>query len=102
DNEGWLGLTVAASATLHGNEPALYLFRNDGSGKFVDRSSVIPTAVRAAGASAIAVSDADDDGDEDLWLIDGSGAPRLLRNDSGNNHLPLPLRSPFSSTFSAR
>ena len=89
DNDGWLDLAVAASAAPHGNEPGLYLFRNDGSGKFVDRSSVIPTAVRAAGASAIAVSDADDDGDEDLWLIDGSGAPRLLRNDSGNNHLAL-------------
>ena len=89
DNDGWLDLVVAASAAPHGNEPGLYLFRNDGSGKFVDRSSVIPTAVRAAGASAIAVSDADDDGDEDLWLIDGSGAPRLLRNDSGNNHLAL-------------
>ena len=88
DNDGWLDLVVG-SVSPHGNESGLYLLRNDGSGRFVDRSAVIPATVRAAGVSAIAVSDADDDGDEDLWLIDGSGAPRFLRNDFGNNHLSL-------------
>lgn len=45
--------------------------------------------MRASGASAIAVSDVDDDGDEDLLLIDGAGAPRLLRNDFGNANLAV-------------
>ncbi|HMI47826.1 MAG TPA: ASPIC/UnbV domain-containing protein, partial [Gemmatimonadaceae bacterium] len=45
--------------------------------------------VRAAGASAIAVSDVDDDGDEDLFLVDRAGAPRLLRNDLGNSNLAV-------------
>jgi len=89
DNDGWLDLVVAGSVPPRGNESGLYLLRNDGTGRFVDRSALIPAAVRAAGATAIAVSDADDDGDEDLWLIDGAGAPRLLRNDFGNNHLAL-------------
>jgi hypothetical protein len=69
--------------------PSAFLFRNDGSGKFLDRSTLIPNTVRSAGASAVAVSDVDDDGDEDLWMIDGTGAPRLLRNDLGNSNLAV-------------
>ena len=65
------------------------LFRNDGTGRFLDRSSLIPAAARAAGASAIVVTDVDEDGDEDLVLVDGSGAPRLLRNDLGNSNLAV-------------
>jgi hypothetical protein len=67
----------------------LFLFRNDGTGKFVDRSTVIPTAVRQAGASSIAVADVDDDGDEDLLVADETGAPRLLRNEMGNSNLAV-------------
>ena len=50
---------------------------------------MIPAAARAAGASAIAVSDVDDDGDQDLALIDSAGAPRLLRNELGNSNLAV-------------
>jgi tetratricopeptide (TPR) repeat protein len=82
DNDGWLDLVVAGTANA-------FLFRNDGTGKFLDRSTLIPAPVRAAGASAIAVTDVDDDGDEDLLLIDGAGAPRLLRNDLGNSNLAV-------------
>ena len=90
DNDGWLDLVVAGTPTGRGNAASnVFLFRNDGTGKFVDQSTVIPRAVRAGGASAIAVSDVDDDGDEDLWLIDGAGAPRLLRNEMGNSNLAV-------------
>jgi Flp pilus assembly protein TadD len=82
DNDGWLDLVVGSSRGVH-------LFRNDGAGRFLDRSSVVAEGVRAAGASAIAVSDVDDDGDEDLVLIDGAGVPRLLRNDLGNSNLAV-------------
>jgi len=82
DNDGWLDLVVGGSRGVH-------LFRNDGTGRFLDRSTLVPDPVRAAGASAIAVSDVDDDGDQDLWLIDGAGAPRLLRNDLGNSNLAV-------------
>ncbi|HXL86865.1 MAG TPA: hypothetical protein VN927_06620, partial [Gemmatimonadaceae bacterium] len=41
------------------------------------------------GASAIVVSDVDDDGDEDLVLMDADGSPRLLRNDFGNSNLAV-------------
>ena len=90
DNDGWLDLVVAGTAVAKADGAAkLFLFRNDGTGRFLDRSTLVPAPVRAAGASAIAVSDVDDDGDEDLWLIDAAGAPRLLRNDFGNSNLAV-------------
>jgi Flp pilus assembly protein TadD len=88
DNDGWLDLVVAGRPVRGGSgSPGVFLFRNDGAGRFLDRSTVIPDSVRAAGASAIAVSDVDGDGDEDLVLIDGAGAPRLLHNEFGNSNL---------------
>jgi hypothetical protein len=90
DNDGWLDLVVAAKPVAAGKAlSSVFLFRNDGTGKFLDRSSSIPAAVRGAGASAIAVTDVDEDGDEDLVLIDGAGAPRLLRNEGGNSNLAV-------------
>jgi hypothetical protein len=82
NNDGWLDLVVGGAVKI-------FLFRNDGTGKFVDRSTLIPDTVRVRGASEIAVSDIDGDGDEDLLLIDAAGAPRLLRNDFGNNNLAV-------------
>jgi tetratricopeptide (TPR) repeat protein len=87
DNDGWLDLVIGGrpSGTA---APSLFLFRNDGTGKFLDRSAVLPTT-RASGAVAISPSDVDDDGDLDLWLIDGKGTPRLLRNEGGNANLAV-------------
>ncbi|MEA2763144.1 MAG: hypothetical protein QOD47_2428, partial [Gemmatimonadaceae bacterium] len=82
NNDGWLDLVVGGAAKV-------FLFRNDGTGKLVDRTTLIPDPVRSGGASSIAASDVDDDGDEDLLLIDAAGAPRLLRNDFGNNNLAV-------------
>ncbi|MBA3343650.1 MAG: VCBS repeat-containing protein, partial [Gemmatimonadaceae bacterium] len=90
DNDGWLDLVVVGTPIERGKgSPSVFLFRNDGTGRFIDRSTLIPYAVRAAGAWAIAVSDLDDDGDEDLLLIDAGGGPRLLRNELGNSNLAL-------------
>ncbi|HMG71531.1 MAG TPA: FG-GAP-like repeat-containing protein [Gemmatimonadaceae bacterium] len=98
DNDGWLDLVVGGGFVVRHRQPApphvdgtasVFLFRNDGTGKFLDRSTLIPAPSRASGASAIAVSDVDDDGDEDLLLMDGAGAPRLLRNDLGNSNLAV-------------
>jgi Flp pilus assembly protein TadD len=92
DNDGWLDLVVGGTAVAKPAGPAkLFLFRNDGTGRFLDRSNVIPDAARGAGGSAIAISDVDGDGDEDLLLIDAAGAPRLLRNDFGNSNLAVNL-----------
>ncbi|HEY0528396.1 MAG TPA: FG-GAP-like repeat-containing protein, partial [Gemmatimonadaceae bacterium] len=87
DNDGWLDLVVGAVPS-GAKQPAFFVFRND-SGKFTESPSVIPAAIKTAGASAIAVSDIDDDGDEDLWILDGAGSPHLLRNDLGNSNLAV-------------
>lgn len=90
DNDGWLDLVAGGSPPgAAGSSSAFFLFRNDGSGKFLDRSAVLPSTARSAGALAVAPSDVDDDGDLDLWLTDGTGAPRLLRNDGGNANLAV-------------
>lgn len=90
DNDGWLDLVVGTASTgADKSAAALFLYRNDGTGKFVDRSTVIPAPLRSVGAIAIAPADVDDDGDEDLLVVDASGAPHLLRNEFGNNNLAV-------------
>jgi Tfp pilus assembly protein PilF len=84
DNDGWLDLVLVGKGS-----PGVFLFRNDGAGRFLDRSTLLPAPVRVVGASALAVSDVDADGDQDLLLIDAAGAPRLLRNDFGNSNLAV-------------
>ena len=85
DNDGWLDLVVGDGAGAQG----MALLRNDGTGKFLDRSTVLPANLRSGGASALAVTDVDDDGDEDIVATDASGALRLLRNDLGNSNLAV-------------
>ena len=85
DNDGWLDLVVTGSGA-HGG---VFLFRNDGTGRLVDRSTVIPDALRKLGGSSLVVTDIDDDGDEDLLFVDAHGAIRLLRNELGNSNLAV-------------
>ena len=101
DNDGWLDLVVANAPTTRG-KGSIFLFRNDGTGTFLDRSTLLPEAVRSAGASAIAIDDVDDDGDEDLVLIDGAGAARLLRNDFGNSNLAVNIELKSLGTGSGK
>ena len=88
DNDGWLDLVVVGKARARGT-PALFLFRNDRHGQFVDRSTIIAAPVRLAGATGLVVSDIDQDGDEDLLVTDTTGALHLLRNDGGNSNMAL-------------
>ena len=93
DNDGYDDLLVAGTpAGSAAGAPGVVLLRNDRSGRFVDRSSVMAPSVRAAGGSALAVTDIDGDGDEDILIADASGTPRLLRNDGGNANLGLDVR----------
>ncbi len=85
DNDGWIDLVVTAAGARGG----VFLFRNDGTGQLVDRSAVIPDAIRKIGGSSLVVTDIDDDGDEDLLFVDSKGAPRLLRNEMGNSNLAV-------------
>jgi protein involved in temperature-dependent protein secretion len=78
DNDGWLDILIGGSS----------LFRNDGAGKFLDRSRIIEASRGAINPQSIAVSDVEGDGDEDVWLFDGV-RPRLLRNNGGNSNLAV-------------
>ena len=80
DNDGWVDLVVTSRT-------GVLLLRNDGTGHFIDRSTVLPDGVRKGGGSSLAVTDIDDDGDEDVLFVDATGAPRLLRNELGNSNL---------------
>jgi len=81
DNDGWLDLVVGGKS--------LFLFRNDGAGRFLDKSILVPPTVRTGTTAAIALADVDNDGDEDLLMMDNAGAPHLLRNDLGNSNLAM-------------
>ena len=88
DNDGWLDLVVVGKARARGT-PALFLFRNDRRGQFVDRSTLIAAPLRLAGATGLVVSDVDEDGDEDLLVTDTIGTLHMLRNDGGNSNMAL-------------
>lgn len=88
ENDGWLDLVVAGTPRQAG-QPGVLVFRNTGSGAFAERSSIVPQAMRTAGAAAVRVSDIDGDGDLDLLLTDLTGAVRLLRNEGGNSNMAV-------------
>ena len=102
DNDGWLDLVVISGAGDRRGSTGAVLLRNDRTGRFLDRSSALPAALRASGALALAVSDVDEDGDQDLLLIDVAGAPRLLRNDLGNSNLALNVELKALTTGSGK
>jgi hypothetical protein len=85
DNDGWLDLVVGSGSGANG----VAMLRNDGTGRFLDRSTILPASLRTVGASVLAVSDLDDDGDEDITFIDAVGAPHVLRNEQGNANLAV-------------
>ncbi|MGH7531616.1 MAG: FG-GAP-like repeat-containing protein, partial [Gemmatimonadales bacterium] len=85
DNDGWLDLIVAGSRGLR-------LYRNDGAGRFTDRSDVLPDRpTDAAAVTGLLITDIDADGDRDLLTGDAAGA-HLLRNDGGNARLAMQVQ----------
>lgn len=78
DNDGFLDIWVA-------NKQGLYLFRNDGSGRFTETSDIITTDAQMKNGTAGAVADYDKDGDLDLLYIN-NGQLRSLQNNGGNQN----------------
>ncbi|HEV8218441.1 MAG TPA: FG-GAP-like repeat-containing protein, partial [Gemmatimonadaceae bacterium] len=85
DNDGWLDLIIAGAAPSGG----VRLLRNDGTGRFVDRSSILPPTAQSA--TSIIAADIDADGDQDL-LLGGPTGVRLLRNFGANGSLSMQVQ----------
>jgi hypothetical protein len=88
DNDGWLDLVVVGTPTRTDGR-GVFLFRNDGTGKFADQSSILPTT--AGSGSAVVAEDVGGDGDLD-FLVASPGGVRLLRNDGGNANLSMQVQ----------
>ena len=83
------------------------LLLNDGDGRFQDVSTTVGIAFEAALVSRGSVAfDYDNDGDQDLFIVNSGQRARLLRNDTAtqNHWLELQLRGRDSNTdgFGAR
>lgn len=92
DNDGWLDLVVVgASLAARGSTSGAWLLHNDGSGRYRDHSEILPADARSASWAALAVSDVDGDGDQDLFL-GGPDGMRLLRNEDGNARLSMQVQ----------
>ncbi len=96
DNDGWLDLFIANGHVYPEVELAdpkvkykqlNQLFRNDGQGKFVERTRQAGEAftVPFAGRGA-AFADFDNDGDIDLVVANNGDSPLLLRNQTPGGH----------------
>jgi hypothetical protein len=89
DNDGDLDLVMTNGVDFPNDEAALFrsdatrLWRNDGDGAFSEVAADVALDDRGDGRGLL-VFDYDDDGDEDLLIVQHEGRPKLYRNDGGN------------------
>ncbi len=79
DNDGFLDIMII-------NKQGLYLFRNDGTGRFTETSDIIKTEAQINNGTAGAVADYDNDGDLDLFYTNNNGQLYALQNNGGNQN----------------
>ena len=90
DNDGFVDLWVSG-------KEGMFLFRNDGTGQFDEPYPLIAIVTPTEGAilhnaTAGAVGDYDNDGDLDLFFINGKGELRALQNNGGNRNNWIQVR----------
>jgi len=90
DNDGHLDVLAIGEAMETGGKNG-YIFHNDGWGNFEDASKLLPAEFD--GGTKVEIADYNEDGDQDLYLVDLKGKLRLFRNDggNGNHHLKMKL-----------
>jgi len=85
DNDGYLDLV-----TVNGSDigPALFVYRNDGDGHFIDAGGLTGADdLTARNGRGLVTADLDRDGDIDFVISNAGGRPTVIRNDGGNkNH----------------
>ena len=89
DNDGFLDLWLIGEPQMADGR-GVFLFRNDGMGRFADASNLLPEPIRGGGDST--VGDYDNDGDLDIFLIDPDGGVAALRNRGGNQNSWLQVK----------
>lgn len=102
DNDGLLDLVIAnghAVDTIARSDPSTtypqptQLFRNTGDGKLVEVSSEAgPDFARRIVGRGLAVGDYDNDGRQDLLIVDAEGTPLLLHNEARTSNRWLSVR----------
>ena len=83
DNDGFLDL-VLAGTPADKNMRGVFLFHNEGKGKFSDVSHLLPQELKTG--RQITLFDYNDDGDIDLLIAGPGYGIKLLRNDGGNSN----------------
>ena len=89
DNDGFLDLWLIGTPRERAGR-GVFLFRNDGTGRFTDASNLSPEGIRSGGDGI--VGDYDSDGDLDLFLIDTDGKVVALRNEGGDQNSWLQVK----------
>ncbi len=83
DNDGYLDILVVGDSKKEGVN-GVFLYKNDGTGKFYVVSNILPDDVTSG--RQISIMDFNDDGDLDVAIAGLDGRVRFLRNDGGNNN----------------
>lgn len=92
DNDGWQDIVVVGRSLAEAAPGGgILVFHNEGEGVYRNRSEIVPGTERSGSWSALAASDIDSDGDQDLLLAGAEGI-RLLRNQGGNARLAMQVR----------
>jgi tetratricopeptide (TPR) repeat protein len=110
DNDGWLDLVVANGSTFEGEPspkrllPQLpFLFWNRRGQYFYNVAPLVPALAKPRVGRGLAVSDFDNDGDQDVLVAHLGEGVQLLRNDTQSGHsLQVVLRARASSTAGGR
>ena len=89
DNDGFLDLWLIGTPK-EGDGRGVFLFRNDGTGRFSNASNILPKTIQSGVDST--VGDYDNDGDLDLFLIDSDGKAVTLRNEGGDQNSWLQVK----------